>query len=70
MSDADFPPDDGWCVEITRDGGTVETGVFLLAEDAREHAKRHAWQHKGDVARVFERRGGRTVVETRIRFDI
>jgi hypothetical protein len=67
--DAAFPPPDGWCVEITRGDEVVERSVFLLAEDAREHAKGHAWRHKGDVARVFERRAGDTVFSTVIRFD-
>lgn len=65
-----FPPDDGWCVEITEavGGAPVERVVFDLAEDAREHAKRHAWQHKHHRAEVTERRGGATVFRTVIAF--
>jgi hypothetical protein len=65
-----FPPADGWCVEITgQDGGqVVAQQVFSLAEDARDFAKQHVWQHKGDRARIFERRDGATVFSTEVAF--
>jgi hypothetical protein len=65
-----FPPEDGWCVEITAraSGVVVAQRVFSLAEDARDFAKQHAWQHKDEVARIFERRGGATVFSTEIAF--
>lgn len=70
MTGNDFPPNEGWCVEITHGDPPVTVGqrVLTLAEDAREYAKEHAWRNKGDVARVFERRGGETVFETRITY--
>jgi len=65
-----FPPEDGWCVEITarHSGAVVAQEVFSLAEDARDYAKQHVWQHKDDVARIFERRGGATVFTTEVAF--
>jgi hypothetical protein len=67
-----FPPDDAWCVEVTvRDGGrVVEQQVFSLAEDARDFAKQHVWQHKDHVARIFERQHGATVFTTEIAFQL
>ncbi len=46
----------------------VAQRVFSLAEDARDFAKQHAWQHKDDVARIFERRSGATVFSTEVAF--
>jgi hypothetical protein len=66
-----FPPDDGWCVEVTArgDGSPVERRVFVLAEDARDFARQHVWRNKGHVAEVFERAAGRTVFRTRVEFQ-
>jgi hypothetical protein len=65
-----FPPADGWCVEVVvRDGAAVVVQeVFSLAEDARDFAKQHVWQHKDHVATIFERRGGATVFSTEVAF--
>ena len=65
-----FPPADGWCVEVTaRASGTVVAQqVFSLGEDARDFAKQHVWQHKDDIARIFERRDGTTVFSTEVAF--
>jgi len=65
-----FPPEDGWCVEVTATSGgaIIDRRVFSLAEDARDFAKQHAWQHKDHVARVFERRAGVTVFSTDVAF--
>lgn len=70
MDHGAFPPDDGWCVEIVaRDSDVViAQEVFVLAEDARDHAKQHVWRHKDHVARIFERRGGQTVFRTEVSF--
>jgi hypothetical protein len=65
-----FPPEDGWCVEVAarENGEVVVQEVFSLAEDARDFAKQHVWQHKDHVARIFERRGGVTVFSTEVSF--
>jgi len=65
-----FPPADGWCVEITarESGEVILQQVFSLAEDARDFAKQHVWQHKDDLARIFERRDGATVFSTQVAF--
>lgn len=70
MTGSPFPPSDGWCVEIVgRDGGApVLQEVFVLAEDARDFAKGHVWQHKDQTARIFERRDGVTVFATIVAF--
>ena len=70
MDQGAFPPDDGWCVEIVArdDGAVIEQQVFVLAEDARDHAKQHVWRHKDHVARIFERQGGATVFRTEVSF--
>lgn len=68
-ADAPFPPSDGWCLEVRDERGTaVRRETFLLAEDAREAAKVHAWQNKGHQATVFERRAGDTVFRTVIAY--
>ena len=71
MGSNTFPPPEGWCVEVTaRDGGqVVAQQVFTLAEDARDFAKQHVWQHKDHVAQIFERHGGATVFTTEIAFQ-
>ena len=70
MDTPEFPPDDGWCVEITArgSGAVVDRQTFSLAEDARDFAKQHVWRHKDNVARVFERRGGTTTFSTEVAF--
>lgn len=69
MTENPFPPADGWCLEVRDAGGAVlRREVFMLAEDAREAAKTHAWQHKDHTARVFERRAGETVFSTTIAY--
>jgi hypothetical protein len=70
VSAAEFPPTDGWCVEVVeREGRTVvEQQVFSLAEDARDFAKQHVWRNKDHAARVFERVGGQTVFQTQVAF--
>ena len=70
MARSTFPPADGWCVEVTarESGEVVVQEVFSLAEDARDFAKQHVWQHKHDVARIFERRSGATVFSTEVAF--
>jgi len=70
MTDAAFPPPDGWCVEIVdrEDGALIAQEVFSLAEDARDHAKQHVWRNKDHVARIFERAGGETVFRTEVAF--
>lgn len=70
MPDPQFPPADGWCVEVTdrESGAVVDQRVFMLAEDAREFAKSHVWRAKDQRARVFNREGGETVFSTVIEF--
>ncbi len=70
MSHEVFPPNEGWCVEVvTRESGAIVCReVFALAEDARDFAKQHVWQHKGDVATIFERQSATTVFTTEIAF--
>ena len=70
MSNGEFPPADGWCVEVLERDGTavVDQQVFSLAEDARDFAKQHVWRHKDHSARVFERVAGETVFQTRVAF--
>ena len=65
-----FPPVDGWCVQIVDEasGDVVERETFDLAEDAREHAKRHVWANRGHRSEVLNREGGETVFSTVIRF--
>jgi hypothetical protein len=65
-----FPPADGWCVEVTarETGEVIAQQVFSLAEDARDFAKQHVWQHKDDLARIFERCDGATVFSTEVQF--
>ena len=72
MTDDTFPPDDGWCVEVTdrSSGVVVEQQRFVLAEDAREFAKRHVWRFKGHRARVFNRERGETVFTTTIEYQL
>jgi hypothetical protein len=54
---------------VVRDGAAVVgQEVFSLAEDARDFAKQHVWQHKDHVATIFERRGGATVFSTEVAF--
>jgi hypothetical protein len=70
MDSTPFPPDDGWCVEVTEraSGAVVTHAVFVLAEDARDYAKQHVWRHKDHTARIFERLGGATVFTTEVAF--
>lgn len=70
MTQPQFPPADGWCVEVTdrATGVMVDQRVFMLAEDAREFAKSHVWRAKGHRATVMNREGGETVFTTVIEF--